>query len=109
MVGLPEHMVAQLRHAPFRPQLEAIAHTLVYDAMIVGDGRLPVDRARRIPCPTLAIAGAAHPFMTETAQTLARMAPHGRALILEGATHDLVPEVLAPPLLQFFADDAPAS
>jgi hypothetical protein len=47
--------------------------------------------------------------MTETAQTLARMAPHGRALILEGATHDLVPEVLAPPLLQFFADDAPAS
>lgn len=67
MVGIPEPMVAQLRHAPFRPQLEAIAHTLVYDAMIVGDGRLPVDCARRIHCPTLAIAGAAHPFMCETA------------------------------------------
>jgi pimeloyl-ACP methyl ester carboxylesterase len=108
MVGIPEPMVAQLRHAPFRPQLEAMAHTLVYDAMIVSDGRLPVDRARRVPCPTLAIAGAAHPFMRETAEALARMVPHGRALILERATHDLVPDVLAPPLLQFFAGDAPA-
>lgn len=107
MVGIPEPMVAQLRHAPFRPALEAMAHTLVYDAMIVGDGRLPVDRARRVPCPTLAIAGAAHPFMRETAEALARIVPHGRALILEGATHDLVPDVLAPPLLQFFAGDGP--
>jgi hypothetical protein len=31
-VGLPEDVVAQLRHAPFRPGLEAIAHTLVSDA-----------------------------------------------------------------------------
>src|SRR5262245_25890005 len=29
MVGLPEPVIAQLRHAPFRPALEAIAHTLV--------------------------------------------------------------------------------
>ncbi|HEX8108665.1 MAG TPA: hypothetical protein VF516_13115, partial [Kofleriaceae bacterium] len=108
MVGLPEPMVAQLRHAPFRPQLEAMAHTLVYDATIVGDGRLPVARARRVPCPTLAIAGAAHPFLRETAEALARVVPHSRALILESATHDLVPEVLAPPLLAFFAGDAPA-
>jgi pimeloyl-ACP methyl ester carboxylesterase len=106
MVGIPEPMVAQLRHAPFRPQLEAMAHTLVYDARIVGDGCLPVDRARRVPCPTLAIAGAAHPFMRETAEALARIVPRGRALILDRATHDLVPDLLAPPLLQFFAGAA---
>ncbi len=39
--------------------------------------------------------------MRETAEALARAMPHGRALLLEGATHDLVPEVLTPPLRAF--------
>src|SRR5262245_48368903 len=43
MVGIPEPVVAQLRTAPFRPALEAMAHTLVYEATILGDGRLPLD------------------------------------------------------------------
>src|SRR5262249_56247819 len=36
-VGIPEAVVAQLRNAPFWPGLEAIAHTLAYDAAIIGD------------------------------------------------------------------------
>jgi pimeloyl-ACP methyl ester carboxylesterase len=104
MVGLPEPVVAQLRHAPFRPALEAMAHTLVYEATILGDGHLPLEQARAVRAPTLAIAaGAAQPFMRETAEALARAVPDGRALVLEGATHDLVPEVLAPPLLRFYS------
>src|SRR5262245_25674056 len=31
VVGIPEPVIAQLRGAPFRPALEAMAHTLVYD------------------------------------------------------------------------------
>lgn len=104
MVGLPEPLITQLRHAPFRPALEAMAHTLVYEARILGTGQLPLDRVRSLPCPVLALAaGRAHLFMRETAETVARTAPHGRALILEDATHDLVPELLAPPLLEFLA------
>ena len=41
--------------------------------------------------------------MRETAEAVAHAASDGRALILEGATHDLVPEILAPPLLTFYA------
>src|SRR5262245_29769053 len=59
MVGLPEPVVAQLRHAPFRPALEAMAHTLVYDATIVGDGQLRVDQVRAVRAPLLAIAAGA--------------------------------------------------
>jgi pimeloyl-ACP methyl ester carboxylesterase len=104
MVGLPEPVVAQLRNAPFRPALEAMAHTLVYEALIMGDGVLSLDQARRVRAPVLAIAaGKAHPFMRETAEALARAVPDGRALILEDATHDLLPAVLAPPLVRFFA------
>ena len=104
MVGLPEPVIVQLRDAPFRPALEAMAHTLVYEAIVLGDGRLPADRARAVRVATLAIAaGAAPPFMRETAEAVARLVPDGRALILDGATHDLVPELLAPPLFDFFA------
>ena len=104
MVGLPEPVVAQLRHAPFRPALEAMAHTLVYEARILGDGALHAERVRALATPTLAIAaGAAPPFMRATAEALAAALPNGRALVLDGATHDLVPGVLAPPLLAFFA------
>lgn len=103
MVGLPEPLIVQLRTAPFRPALEAMAHTLVYEATILGDGGLHVDRTRGLRMPTLAIAAPGHAFMRESAEALARAVPAGRALYLPEATHDLVPAVLAPPLLQFFA------
>jgi pimeloyl-ACP methyl ester carboxylesterase len=103
MVGLPAPLVEQLRTAPSRAALEAMAHTLVYEARILGDGLLPREQVRAVRCPTLAIAGGkAAPFMRETAEEVARLAPHGRALVLEQATHDLVPEVLAPPLRSFY-------
>jgi len=107
VVGIPADVVARMRNAPFRPALEAMAHTVVHDATLIGDGSLPLGLASAVRAPTLAIAGgAAHPFMRETAEAVARAVPDGRAVTLDGATHDLVPEVLAPVLARFFA--APA-
>src|SRR5436305_9477751 len=40
-VGIPEEVIVRMRHAPFRPGMEAIAHTLVYDVKITGDLSLP--------------------------------------------------------------------
>jgi pimeloyl-ACP methyl ester carboxylesterase len=103
MVGLPPAMIAQFRSSPFWSALEAMAHTLVYEARILGDGLLPREQARLVRCPTLAIAaGKGAPFMRETATELATLVPDGRSLVLETATHDLVPELLAPPLVDFF-------
>jgi pimeloyl-ACP methyl ester carboxylesterase len=102
MVGLPEPVVRQLRDAPFRPALEAMAHTLVYEATILGDGSIPFDRVRALRMPLLAVAaGAGAPFFRETAEAVARAAPDGRALVVEGATHDLVPGPLEAPLRRF--------
>ncbi len=56
MVNLPEPMIAAMRNAPFRPGLEAIAHTLVYDATILGNGMLDLEQARKVRTPTLAMA-----------------------------------------------------
>ncbi|HSN26815.1 MAG TPA: alpha/beta hydrolase [Kofleriaceae bacterium] len=103
MVGIPAAVIEQMRTAPFRPALDAMAHTLVYEATILGAGLVPLDRVRAVQAPLLAIAGgAAPPFMRQTAELVAREAPHGRALVIEGLGHELSP-ALAAPLADFFA------
>jgi pimeloyl-ACP methyl ester carboxylesterase len=103
LVGIPEAVVAQLRHAPFRPALEATAHTLVYEATIVGDLELPTAQLRSIKTPTLVIYGGESPaFMGNGAKALANALPDGHVRALDGQTHDIVPSALAPVILDFF-------
>ena len=104
-VGIPEQVVVQLRHAPFRPALEAMAHTLVYEAAVVGDLTLPTAKLRSIKAPTLAVYGGASPaFMGTAAKAVAEALPNGLARMLDGQSHDIVPAALAPVLLEFFSD-----
>lgn len=104
MVGIPEHIVAELRNAPFRPALEAMAHTLVYDATLVRDSQLSDAQFGAVRSHVLALAGRRSPaFMSETAGALARALPNARALTLDGIGHDLVPDDLGPALEEFFA------
>ena len=101
MVGIPDDVVAQLRHAPFRPALEAMAHTLVYEATILGDRSLPTEMAGTVTMPTLVVAGGASPFMRAAAQALAEVLPNGQAHVLEGLGHDIEPSALGPVLEEF--------
>ncbi len=102
IVGIPDDVVAQLRHAPFRPALEAIAQTLVYDAAILGDRSL-AGRLAAVSIPTLVLAGGTNPFMRDAAQTLASALPTGQARVLDGQTHDIDPSVLSLELERFLA------
>jgi pimeloyl-ACP methyl ester carboxylesterase len=103
VVGLPPEFVAQARTQPFWQAQEALAHTLAYDATIMGDYSLPTERAAAVKAPTLVIAGGADfGWMRETAQALAEAIPDGRSQILEGQGHDVDTSVLAPVLVEFF-------
>jgi pimeloyl-ACP methyl ester carboxylesterase len=103
LVGIPEPVVAQMRHAPFRPALEATAHTLVYDAQVVGDLTVPAAAIGSIKTPTLVLYGGQSPAFTgNAAKALAAALPSGQVRALKGQTHDIVPMVLAPVLLDFF-------
>jgi pimeloyl-ACP methyl ester carboxylesterase len=103
VVGLPVEFAAQARNAPWWPAQEAMAHTLAYDAAIMGDFSLPTGQAASVSAPTLVIAGeASFPFMRATAQALAGALPNGYARMLEGQTHHAAPQVLAPVLEKFF-------
>ena len=102
IVGIPRDTVVQLRHAPFRPALEAMAHTLVYDATLLGDGSLPSAAvAARIGMPTLVMAGGASPSMAAAARSLAALLPNAECQIVPGQGHDLVESTLAPRLGEF--------
>ena len=80
-----------------------MAHTLVYEATILGDRSLPTELAGALTIPTLVIAGGASPFMRAAAQALADALPNGQARILEGQSHDIEPSVLGPVLQAFLA------
>lgn len=104
-IGIPEDIVAQMRHASFRPALEAIAHTLVYDAEVVGDLTLPAERFALIATPTLVIAGEnSPPLLRDAARALADTLPNGRLCVLAGQTHDIAPKVTAAALNEFLSD-----
>jgi pimeloyl-ACP methyl ester carboxylesterase len=103
VVGLPDEFVASARTQPFWAGQEAIAHTLAYDARIMGDYSLPVERAASVKVPTLVIAGEAIPWMRQTAKALAAALPDGQTRTLEGQGHDVDPAVIAGAVREFFA------
>ena len=100
-VGIPAAVVAQMRNAPFRPALEKMAHTLVYESTILGS--LPNGLIASVRVPTLVIDGEESPeVMRHAAQSLAEALPDGRYRTLKGQGHDLVPAVVGPVLEEFF-------
>ena len=103
VVGMPPEFVADARSQPWWAGQEAIAHTLAYDARIMGDYLIPTDTASSVKVPTVVLAGGADmPFMRETAQALADALPDGEVRFLEGQGHNVDPTVLAPALKEFF-------
>jgi len=108
MVGMPAEMIGQMRGAPMWPALEALAPSLAYDSAVMGDSSrgssLPTERLAAVATPTLVLDGGASPaWMREMARRVANALPGGQHRRLEGQTHDVAPEALAPALEEFFA------
>lgn len=102
-VGQPAEIIESMRQSPEWPIMEALAPTLEYDNAIMGDGSLPVDAAKAATMPTLILDGGASPaFMHEAADALADAMQHAERKTLEGQTHEVSPEALAPVLVAFF-------
>jgi pimeloyl-ACP methyl ester carboxylesterase len=103
-VQIPPDMVARLRTAPFRPGLEALAHTLVYDATIIGDLSLPTELMASIETPALVLSGEqSPPLLRDAARAVAEALPNGRLCTLPGQGHNIHPDATAPVLAEFLA------
>jgi pimeloyl-ACP methyl ester carboxylesterase len=102
--GVPAEMVAQMRSTPVWPALESVAHTIPYDLTIMGDESLLAERVPSVAVPTLVIDGGASPaWMHNAADAVANALPNAQRRTLEGQTHEVSPEALAPVLEEFFA------
>ena len=105
LVGASPEDVEGIRQTPMWPLWESIGHTLAYDhiAALGEDAAIPTERAARVNLPALIMDGSeSFPFMHSTALTLANAMPKGKHRTVEGQTHEVSAEALAPLLIEFF-------
>lgn len=107
-VEVPAEMVAEMRQTPMWPAMESIAHTLPYDLTIMEGTEygkpLPTERVTAVTIPVLVMAGGASPmWLLNAAQAVADAIPGAQYRTLEGQTHGVAPDAIAPSLVEFFA------
>jgi len=105
LLGMPPDQLDGMRQHPMWPLWEAVGLTLAYDAAAMGeDGSIPTGRAARLNVPTLVMNGGSGEwsFMQSTAVALANAIPNAQHRTLEGQTHEVAAEALAPVLSEFF-------
>lgn len=104
-VGQPPEAVEQARKMPMWPGLEAMAHTLVYDAAALGGdaSALPEDMLADFPVPVLAVYSNASPeWLRAGATAVAKTVPAGESIGLDGGFHEVPAATLAPVLTEFY-------
>ncbi len=109
LLGMPAEHLDGMRQHPMWPMFESVAPTLAYDAAALGeDASVPTERAARVAVPALIMDGGASewPFMHITATALANAIPHAQHRTLEGQTHEVAAEAIAPVLVEFFTSNA---
>ncbi|HEV2724527.1 MAG TPA: alpha/beta hydrolase [Thermoleophilaceae bacterium] len=107
-VGVPAPFVALMRLMPMWKGLEATAHTLPYDWAALGRHTMygaPLDAEEWAPvaAPTLVVHGAKSPaVLKQGSRALAEVLPNAELRELEGVSHNVKMDVLAPVLAEFF-------
>ncbi len=103
MVGVPPFVVFIMRIMPIFSKLKAVAHTLPYDAAVMGDFSLPEERAASVKIPTLVGGGEKSPASMQNAvKKLAETIRGSELRMFKGQTHNISMKVLAPALIEFF-------
>ena len=100
--GASEQDIMGAKRSPMWPGLEAIAHTLAYDAACLGNDHPPTARLAKVTQPTLVATGGGNDFFEQAADSIAASLPRAERLTLAGQTHLVDPKALAPALERFF-------
>ena len=97
VAGAPEESIASARSLPVWPALEALAHTLAYDAACLRDGRPHVT----VTQPVLVATGGGAEFFEQAGDALAAGLPHAERLVVEAQGHVADPKAVTPVLERF--------
>jgi pimeloyl-ACP methyl ester carboxylesterase len=104
---LPPEFLVQMHSSPMWPQLKAVAPTIAYDGLIMGDtmsgNPATIGKWANVSTPTLVMVGGASPSFFHTGtRALADLLPHAQYRTLEGQGHGPADDVLVPALQAFF-------
>jgi pimeloyl-ACP methyl ester carboxylesterase len=101
---VPAEAVAAMRAQPSWSGAEAVAHTLAYEAAVMGPGNeLPAEVLTGIAQPTLVLTGENSPaWMTNAGKAVSEAVPAGSHRVLEAQAHNVAPQAIVPELLEFF-------
>lgn len=104
LLGVPAEQLDEMQQYPMWPMWEGVAPTIAYEGAVMGeDASVPTERAARLAVPTLIMSGSeSYPFMPISAAALANAIPHAQHRTLEGQTHEVAADVLAPVLVEFY-------
>lgn len=103
-VGVPEPAIRGMRAQSSWAVFEEIAPTLAYDDAALAGGVVPRDLTSQLTIPTIVLSGSASPERLRlAAEATADAIPNAEVRVLDGQTHDVAPDVLAPALIDFFA------
>jgi pimeloyl-ACP methyl ester carboxylesterase len=97
VAGASEESIASARSLPVWPALEALAHTLAYDAACLRDGRPHVT----VTQPVLVATGGGAEFFEQAGDALAASLPHAERLVIERQGHVADPKTVTPVLERF--------
>jgi pimeloyl-ACP methyl ester carboxylesterase len=101
-VGVPDEMITGIRQSPYWHVGLNLAHTLAYDAAIMGDSTIPAARFAQIHAPTLVLAGSMSPeFLQQAAAQTAAAIPGARVDVLQGQDHNVAGDAIAPVVAAF--------
>jgi pimeloyl-ACP methyl ester carboxylesterase len=103
VAGASEESIEAARDMAIWLGLEAIAHTLAYDAACLADGQPPAARFAKVGQPTLVATGGGVEFFEQAGDALAAALPRAERLVVEGQGHLVDPKELAPILERFFS------
>lgn len=104
LAGSSVEEIAGARAHPVWASLERIAHTLAYDADVLGTRQPPLDRFVRIHQPVLVATGGGIPPFEAAADALAEAIPGAQRKLLNGQGHVVDPAVMAAELKTFFEE-----
>ncbi len=104
-VGVPGFFVPLMRLFPFWKKMRAVAHTLPYDAAIMGTFELPAADLKSIRVPVVAVAGEkTTPMLKRAVQAVAETVPGAEQRTAPKMSHAIKAGVLAPLIRSWLVD-----
>ena len=108
-VGVPGFGVWVMKRLPMWKVMRGVAHTLPYDAAVMGDFHVPKARLAKVKAPTVVAHGdKTAPSLKTAAKAAADAVPRSRFEVVAKSNHGIKPHALRPRLEAAFLNAGPA-